>query len=992
MGTEARAARSAAGRRVALMYAAAAGTWIVASDLVVAFASGEFGAVVWASIAKGALFVAASSLLLYLAVTKALAGQAAWLDAAPAEERPRWWRSPASVVLLLGAALVAGLVALQWQHSRITLEAAHNAVAAVGELKARQIEQWIALQADVAATMRSDRSLLADVAALQRHSAPGAAQALRARLGEIRASLGARTLAVVNAEGQVLVAAGADAAVSPALRAELRHATATGVAHRVLLHRDPDGRQRLDYVVPLARAEAADFAVLLLRHDPRDFLLPLVESWPEPSLTAESLLVRLDGDEIAFMTGLRQPIEAAPGGRVPLWTSELVAARIIRDGARRLRGADYHGADVLAYGRPLRGTNWALVAKIDVAEVMADVRRTTLAAMALILGLTLLAGLGATLLWRQQAGIAELRRRALQVERDAIGEHLQMLSRYANDIILLLNDQGLILNANERADEAYGYPRGGIIGLRADRLRPAGDRGFDPAFQRVLEEGNLIYETVHVRKDGAELPVEISARRIDADGRRFVQAIIRDITERKRALAALRESHDLLNSVVENAPIRVFWKDLELRYLGCNSSFARDSGLSSPGELIGKDDFQMAWRDQAEIYRADDRKVIESDSPRLGIEEPQTTPDGRTIWLRTSKVPLHAVDGKVAGVLGIYEDITERKRAEVELRDSEERFRAMIEQSISGTCIIDKAGRFVYVNPRLAEILGYDSYKALVGRPVLEVVAPESHAVIRDNMRERLAGEPQRARYHFEAIRKDRSRITLGAHGTPGVYRGEKVLITTVQDVTEIKRAEDEVQRTVAKLERALHSTIEVVSTIGELRDPYTHGHEHRVGDIAAAIAVEMGLSADQVEGIRVAGYMHDVGKIAVPAEILVKPTRLTPAEYELVKGHAQQGYEILKRVEFPWPVAETAWQHHERLDGSGYPRGLKGEAIILEARVLAVADTVEAMASHRPYRPGMGIEKALAEIERSRGALYDPRAVDACLRLFREKGFQLPK
>jgi HD-GYP domain-containing protein (c-di-GMP phosphodiesterase class II) len=199
------------------------------------------------------------------------------------------------------------------------------------------------------------------------------------------------------------------------------------------------------------------------------------------------------------------------------------------------------------------------------------------------------------------------------------------------------------------------------------------------------------------------------------------------------------------------------------------------------------------------------------------------------------------------------------------------------------------------------------------------------------------------------------------------------------------------VQRTVAKLERALHSTIEVVSTIGELRDPYTHGHEHRVGEIAAAIAIEMGLSADQVEGIRVAGYMHDVGKIAVPAEILAKPARLTPAEFELVKGHVQQSYEILKGVEFPWPVAMAAWQHHERLDGSGYPRGLKGDAIILEARILAVADTVEAMASHRPYRPGLGIERALAEVEAQSGKLFDPLAVGACLRLFREKGYQLP-
>jgi PAS domain S-box-containing protein/putative nucleotidyltransferase with HDIG domain len=315
----------------------------------------------------------------------------------------------------------------------------------------------------------------------------------------------------------------------------------------------------------------------------------------------------------------------------------------------------------------------------------------------------------------------------------------------------------------------------------------------------------------------------------------------------------------------------------------------------------------------------------------------------------------------------------------------------MIEQSISGICIMDANQRFVYVNPRLTVILGYESSESIIGRPALDFVAAENHALVAENMRLRVVGEAQSERYNFEAIRKDGSRITLGAHGTTGLYDGKRVVIATVQDVTELRRAEEEIERTVAKLRRAVQSTIEVVSTIGEMRDPYTHGHEHRVGEIATAIAIEMGLPADRIEGIRVAGYLHDVGKIAVPAEILSKPMRLSKTEYELVKQHAQQSYEILKGVEFPWPVAEAAWQHHERLDGSGYPRGLKGDGIILEARILAVADTVEAMASHRPYRPGLGLEAALAEIETNRGRLYDPMIVDACLRLFRLKGYQLP-
>lgn len=219
----------------------------------------------------------------------------------------------------------------------------------------------------------------------------------------------------------------------------------------------------------------------------------------------------------------------------------------------------------------------------------------------------------------------------------------------------------------------------------------------------------------------------------------------------------------------------------------------------------------------------------------------------------------------------------------------------------------------------------------------------------------------------------------------------QRRLAAQAELASETKRSEAEIRRHIAQLEQSIQSAIAAVSMIGELRDPYTHGHQRRVGDIAAAVAAEMGLTAEQVEGVRVAGYLHDVGKIAVPAEILVKPGRLTECEFELVKSHSQKGYEILKTLSLPWPVAEAAWQHHERFDGSGYPRGLRGEDIAIEARVLAVADTIEAMAFHRPYRRGAGIEVALAEVERHRNKLYFPDVVDACLRLFREKGYRVP-
>ena len=213
-----------------------------------------------------------------------------------------------------------------------------------------------------------------------------------------------------------------------------------------------------------------------------------------------------------------------------------------------------------------------------------------------------------------------------------------------------------------------------------------------------------------------------------------------------------------------------------------------------------------------------------------------------------------------------------------------------------------------------------------------------------------------------------------------------------MQDISEREQNRRQVEDYVRQLEGTMLETVRVVSTIVELRDPYTAGHERRVGALACAIGIELGLSEETCGGLEIIGVIHDIGKIVVPAEILSKPGRLTEMEFGIVKGHPQLGHDVMKRVAFPWPVAETILQHHERLDGSGYPRGLKGDAIILEARIIAVADVVEAMASHRPYRATLGIEAALDEITKFRGVRYDAQVVDACLRLFREKGYQLPE
>jgi putative nucleotidyltransferase with HDIG domain len=220
-------------------------------------------------------------------------------------------------------------------------------------------------------------------------------------------------------------------------------------------------------------------------------------------------------------------------------------------------------------------------------------------------------------------------------------------------------------------------------------------------------------------------------------------------------------------------------------------------------------------------------------------------------------------------------------------------------------------------------------------------------------------------------------------------FKPTGILIIT-RDITGRKLAEAKLKQTLDSLRKSVVTTVQVLVSAVESRDTYTAGHQSRSADLACAIATEMGLAQEKIEGVRMAGIIHDIGKLSIPAEILSKPTKLKEIEFSLIKQHSRSGYEMLKNVESPWPLAEIVYQHHERINGSGYPRNLKGDEILMESRILAVADVVEAMASHRPYRPTLGIEAALEEIEKNKGILYDNTVADTCLKLFREKGYQL--
>lgn len=229
---------------------------------------------------------------------------------------------------------------------------------------------------------------------------------------------------------------------------------------------------------------------------------------------------------------------------------------------------------------------------------------------------------------------------------------------------------------------------------------------------------------------------------------------------------------------------------------------------------------------------------------------------------------------------------------------------------------------------------------------------------------------------------QERSHIVLNEGGRIEYVSG------VLFDITQHKQREEALKKSLGQLQKALGGTVKALASALEMRDPYTSGHQRRVAQLACAIGKELGLSGEQIEGIGMIGFLHDIGKIAVPAEILTKPGRINEHEFSIIKMHAEAGFNILKEIDFPCPVAESIAQHHERLDGSGYPKGLSGSEILLQARILAVADVVEAMSSHRPYRSGLGIEEALKEVTQKKGSHYDPEVVDACIKLFTEKGF----
>ena len=564
---------------------------------------------------------------------------------------------------------------------------------------------------------------------------------------------------------------------------------------------------------------------------------------------------------------------------------------------------------------------------------------------------------------------------------DSLAQHLQ-------DGFALLTPEGVHLDVNHAFCAMLGYEREELIGGGLPHpYWPADEReAITRGMREHLAGATRPLEASFVRKSGERFPVLITPTVMrDADGAPFcIFATIKDISERKRAEEALRSSEARYRNLVDGmldglAYCHMIYdaagEPVDWVYLAVNPAFERLTGLAGVVGRRVSEVLPQTAEEAPELLAAYGRVAAGGSPEEFEID---FTPLGR-IYHVSAFSP--AADDFVA----VFEDVSESHRAAQET--------ALLRHAVNvhrdGAYWMDATDHFVYVNDAACEMLGY-TRDELLGQPLALVnkgATPERMAQIW----ERLRGEGS---YTTESLhrRKDGSTFPVEIATSYVNFSGREYNCGFARDISARRRQEEERALSSARLERALEGSVRALSATVELRDPYTAGHERRVTLLADAIAKRLGWEGARLVALRFAAQLHDVGKIVVPAEILTKPGRLSENEFTLIKQHSQVGHDILATVDFGLPVAEIVLQHHERLDGTGYPRGLHGEEILPEARVLAVADVVEAMISHRPYRAALPLNEALAEIAAGADGRYDAEAATVCRRLFAEEGFTLPE
>lgn len=605
-----------------------------------------------------------------------------------------------------------------------------------------------------------------------------------------------------------------------------------------------------------------------------------------------------------------------------------------------------------------------------------------------------------------------------------------------DDPIFLHDAEGRILRANRAYQRCAGVPFEAIIGQPYHHVFPKLDAPL-PACADAMHGGSETMQEISVGGRGYRsrvFPVH------DEQGVFLYSVhVLEDVTEHLQMAQAVQEVNDKLHAIMDNSQSLIYMADVEGRFQMVNRAFAQLFHME-PEQMLGQPREALMPKESAQQHRDNDLQIMRSGQP-LTLEETNPQEDGLHTYL-TVKFPLRKPDGSVYAVAGISSDITERKRHEAEILRVNRALRvvsagnqALIHASeeqalLQQMCrtVVETGGyRMAWVGYLQDDIIksvlpmAYSGFEESYLETVHITWADEEHGrgptgraarSGRTQIAQNIDTDPSLAPWRENALKHgyaasialplmdDGSKcfgvITM-YDAAPDAFDAEevKVLEELAGDLAfgivtlRMRKAHQEHER---RLQQNMLQTVRAISGIVEMRDPYTAGHQARVGELARAIGREMGLAEDTQHAIYLAGLVHDLGKIRIPAEILSKPGRLSELEYDLIKLHPQAGYDILKGVEFSWPIARMVLEHHERLDGSGYPQGLQGDDILPESRILCVADVLEAMASHRPYRPSLGIEAGLGELSRGRGSLYDAQVVDACLRLFREKAYVMPR
>jgi len=561
--------------------------------------------------------------------------------------------------------------------------------------------------------------------------------------------------------------------------------------------------------------------------------------------------------------------------------------------------------------------------------------------------------------------------------------------RYAESIVetvrgsLLVLDANLeIISANRNFYKTFQVTPGETIG---SFIYDLGNKQWDiprlrELLEKILPEKEMFddFEVAHNFRDIGQKIMLLNARQIYRKdiGTQMILLAIEDITEHKRLENLLKEAEGRYRGVFETASDGIlFFEQREGKITNANLAIEKMLGYTEK-EIIGNKLQDIGILLDAGDFQATLQKLVNSGINNYDAVKVKTK-SGQHIYADIY------LANRARLIQCNIRDVSARQQAKATLMESEAKFRSYIENSPDGVFIVDGTGRYHEVNKSACLIIGY-SKEEIERLSIRDLLAEESLEAGLAHFKKLMETGAAISDLWHKGKDGSKSCLTVNA-----VKLSETRALGFCKDITGQKQAEESLKQTLKSLRKALDTTIQVIISTVEARDPYTASHQLRVADLARAIATEMEFPPDRIEGIRIVASIHDLGKLSVPAEILSKPTKLTETEFSLIKEHSRTGYDILKNVESPWPLAEIVYQHHERMDGSGYPRNLKGDEILMEARILAVCDVVESMASHRPYRAALGIDAALKEIEDNRGGLYDADVVDVCLTLFREKGYQ---